>query len=329
MSSEDAGERKYRQAMTMALEEEMERDERVVLMGQDVARPGGSFGTTRGLLERFGEGRVRDSPISEQALVGAAIGAAATGLRPVAEILFFDFLGIASDQLVNQAAKIRWFSRGSVTVPVVIKAGVGTGFGMGAQHSQSLEGWYAQIPGIKVCWPSTPADAKGLMKSAIRDDDPVLFLETLSDLERARGPVGGPDDLVPLGLASVSRGGSDCTIVTYGAARRAVDKAVQLLESESVDVEVIDLRTIVPWDRETVFASVAKTNRCVVVTDAPVPYGPGSEIAAAVGEECFDDLDAPVVRVGSHPVPAPQFAQYDRLRQPSAEMIAAAVRGLS
>jgi pyruvate/2-oxoglutarate/acetoin dehydrogenase E1 component len=322
-------ERKYRQAMTSALEEEMERDRRVVLMGQDVARPGGSFGTTRGLLDRFGEERARDAPISEQAIIGAAIGAAVAGLRPVAEMLFFDFLGIASDQLVNQAAKIRWFSRGKLTVPIVVKAGVGTGFGMGAQHSQSLEGWYAQIPGLKVCWPSTPADAKGLLKSAIRDDDPVLFLETLSDLERLRGPVGGPDDLVPLGTAAVARDGSDCTIVTYGAARRAVDKAAETLAGESVEVEVIDLRTIVPWDRAAVYASVARTNRCVVVTDAPVSFGPAGEIASSVGEDCFDDLDAPVVRIGSHPVPAPQFAQYDRMRQPQADAIVKAVRGLS
>jgi pyruvate/2-oxoglutarate/acetoin dehydrogenase E1 component len=327
--SDAMAERKYRQAMTMALEEEMERDERVVLFGQDVALPGGSFGTTRGLLDRFGDRRVRDTPISEQATIGAAVGAAAAGLRPVAEMLFFDFLGIASDQLVNQAAKIRWFSRGRSTVPMVVKAGVGTGFGMGAQHSQSLEGWYAQIPGLKVVWPSTPADAKGLLKSAIRDDDPVVFLETLSDLERNRGPIGGPDDLVPLGQAAVARAGTDCTIVTYGAARRAVDAAADALAGQSVSVEVIDLRTVAPWDRDTVFASVARTNRCVVVTDAPASFGPASEVAAAVGESCFDDLDAPVVRVGSHPVPAPHFAQYDRLRQPHADAIVAAVLGLS
>jgi pyruvate/2-oxoglutarate/acetoin dehydrogenase E1 component len=317
---------KYRIAITNALSEEMERDDGVVLMGQDIGKPGGSFGTTRGLQERFGADRVLDMPISEQAIVGAAVGAAVAGLRPVIEILFFDFLGIASDQFVNQAAKIRWFSRGRSGVPMVLMSGVGTGFGMGAQHSQSLESWYAQIPGLKVCWPSTAADAKGLLKTAIRDDDPVLFLETMSDLERVRGPVGGSEDLVPFGKANIAREGSDCTIVTYGAARYAVDKAAAELAEESIEAEVVDLRTVIPWDRETVCASIAKTNRCVVVTDAPVPYGPGGELASTIGELSFDDLDAPVVRVGSLPVPAPQFAQYDRMRQPKAERIATAVR---
>jgi pyruvate/2-oxoglutarate/acetoin dehydrogenase E1 component len=318
---------KYRQALTQALTEEMERDERVVLFGEDVV-PGGSFGTTRGLQERFGALRVRDTPISEQAIVGAAVGGAIAGLRPVAEILFLDFLGIASDQLVNQAAKLHFFSGGKMTVPLVIRAGVGTAFGMGAQHSQSLEGWYAHIPGLKVCWPATAADAKGLLKSAIRDDDPVLFLESLSQLENVRGPVGGPDDLVPIGSAAVAREGADVTVVTYGAARRAVEKAVETLAGEGVDVELVDLRTLAPWDRETVYASVAKTNRCVVVTQAAPSYGPSSEISAAIGEDCFDDLDAPVTRIDSLPGHAPQFAQYDRHRLPQPERIADVIRRL-
>jgi pyruvate/2-oxoglutarate/acetoin dehydrogenase E1 component len=257
------------------------------------------------------------------------VGGAIAGLRPVAEILFLDFLGIASDQLVNQAAKLHFFSGGRMTVPLVIRAGVGTAFGMGAQHSQSLEGWYAHIPGIKVCWPATAADAKGLLKSAIRDDDPVLFLESLSQLENVRGPVGGPDDLVPIGRAAVAREGTDVTIVTYGAARRAVEQAAETLAEEGVAAELVDLRTIAPWDREAVYASVAKTNRCVVVTQAAPEFGPSSEIAASVAHDCFDDLDAPVVRVDSLPMHAPQFAQYDRHRLPQADRIAAAVRGLA
>jgi pyruvate/2-oxoglutarate/acetoin dehydrogenase E1 component len=320
---------KYRIALTAALEEEMARDERVVLFGQDTAGPGGTFGSTRGLQERFGERRVRDTPISEQAIVGAAVGGAIAGLRPVAEILFFDFLGLASDQLVNQAAKLHVFSGRRASVPLVLKVGVGTGFGMGAQHSQSLEGWYAHVPGLKVCWPATAWDAKAMLKSAIRDDNPVVFLETLNALDAVRGPVGGEDDLVPLGQAAVARAGSDVTLVTYGAGRQAAEAAAELLAGDGVEVELIDLRTIAPWDRETVFASVAKTNRCVVVTDAVRDFGPASEIAAAVGEECFDDLDAPVVRIGSPAVVAPHFAQYERFRVPQPEQIRERVRALA
>jgi acetoin:2,6-dichlorophenolindophenol oxidoreductase subunit beta len=326
--SEQAEQRvKVWQAINLALVEELESDERVLLFGEDVARPGGTFGATRGLMDRFGEERVRDTPISEQAILGAGVGMAMVGMRPVCEILFADFLGIASDQLVNQAAKTRFFSGGRVAMPLTVRAGVGTGFGMGAQHSQNFEGWYAQIPGLKVCWPSTPRDVKGLLKAAIRDDGPVLFLETLSQM-RLAGPVGDADEVLPFGLADVAREGEHATVVTYGATRVAVMEAAEQLAGEGISVEVVDLRSLMPWDAETVCESVARTNRCLVVTDAVREYGPSGEIAGTVSELAFDDLDAPVARLTSARVPAPQFEDYDRWRVPGAERIAAAVRSL-
>lgn len=315
---------KYWQAINEALAEEMQRDQSVVLYGQDVAQPGGTFGESRGLLDRFGAGRVRDAPISEAAMVGAGVGAAMMGLRPIVELIFIDFLGIASDQLVNQAAKLSRFSGGQLSVPLVIKAGVGTELGMGAQHSQALEGWYAQVPGLKVCWAATPADAKGLLKAAVRDDGPVLYLESLASL-RMSGPVGDEDDVPELGRAAVARHGDDVTLVTYGTMRAKVEAAAELLAAAGVSAEVIDLRTVQPWDRETVFGSVARTGRCAVVTEAVRSFGPSAELACEVAEHCFDDLDAPVVRVASPSIPAPQFAAYDAWRVPQAATIAASV----
>ena len=315
------------QAVNTALHEELERDTRVVVLGEDVAATGGTYGETRRLLERFGPERVRDTPISEQAIIGAAVGMAAVGLRPVAEILFVDFLGIASDQLVNQAAKLFAFSGGRIPVPLVLKTGVGTEMGLGAQHAQALEGWYAQIPGLKVVWPSTPRDLHGLLKAAIRDDNPVLFLESLA-LLRETGPIGGPDDVIPLGVADVAREGTDVTLVTYGTMRGKCLAAAELLAGAGIEADVIDLRTIVPWDRDAVFAAVARTHRCVVVTEAVREYGPSGEIAAEVGELCFDELDAPVARVGSPRILAPHIVAYDRLRVPQAAAIAARAREL-
>jgi pyruvate dehydrogenase E1 component beta subunit len=316
---------RYWQAINTALREEMERDPTVMLIGEDVGVAGGTFGATRGLLDEFGPERIRDAPISEQAIVGAGVGAALVGMRPVVEILLMDFLGIASDMVVNQAAKFHYFSGGKTPVPLVIKTAVGSEVGMGAQHSQSLEGWYAQVPGLKVCWPGTVGDAKALLKAAIRDDNPVLFVESLSML-RVRGEVGGPDVVAELGRAEIVQPGSDVTMVGYGAMRAKMMDAVSLLADAGVSVEVIDLKTIVPWDRETVFASVARTNRCVVVTEAVRDYGPSGEIASEVGEHCFDDLDAPVTRVTSPSINAPHFAQYDAWRVPQGDTIAAAVK---
>ncbi len=315
------------QAINLAFNEELERDPRVVVLGEDVAASGGTYGETRRLLDRFGPERVRDMPISETAIVGAAVGMALVGLRPVAEILLLDFLGIASDQLVNQAAKIYGLSGGRVPVPLVLKTAVGTEAGLGAQHSQALEGWYAQIPGLKVVWPSTPRDLHGLLKAAIRDDNPVLFLESLV-LLRETGPIGGPDDVVPIGVADVARPGRDLTIVTWGTMRGRCLAAAEELAAEGIEAEVIDLRSIVPWDRERVLESVARTHRCLVVTEAVREYGPGGEIAAVVAEECFDDLDAPVGRVGSPRILAPHIVEYDRERVPQAAAVVAAARAL-
>ena len=316
---------KYWQAINQALREEMERDPTVFLMGEDVAVAGGTFGCTRGLLEQFGPGRVRDTPISEQVIVGAGVGAALVGMRPLVEILLMDFLGIASDMVVNQAAKFHYFSGGALSVPLVIKTAVGSEVGMGAQHSQSFEGWYAYIPGMKVCWPGTVRDAKALLKAAIRDDNPVLFVESLSMLH-AREHVGGADEVAELGKAEIARDGTDVTLVGYGAMRAKMLDAAELLAGDGISAEVIDLRTIMPWDRDTVFGSVARTNRCAVVTEAPRDYGPSGELASEVGEHCFDDLDAPVTRVTSPSINAPHFAQYDAWRLPQAETIAQAIR---
>lgn len=311
---------KYWKAINSALLEEMDRDPTVVIFGEDVGKAGGTFGETRGLQERFGADRVRDAPISELGIVGAGVGAAMAGLRPVVEILFIDFLALASDQIVNQAAKIGHFAGNAAQCPLVIKTGVGTEFGMGAQHSQSLEGWYAQIPGLTVCWPSTPRDAKALMKAAVRAEQPVIVLESLC-LLRESGPVGDAEEVGRFGHASIVRGGSDATVVTYGTMVRTAVAAAGILETIGLGVEVIDLRTIVPWDKEMVFDSVKRTHRCVVASEAVREFGPSGEIASEVAAECFDALDAPVARVGSARVLAPQLATYDRWRVPQAAAI--------
>lgn len=316
---------KYWQAISAGLREEMERDPKVFLMGEDVAVAGGTFGCTRGLLDQFGPERVRDTPISEQVIVGAGVGAALVGMRPVVEILLMDFLGIASDMVVNQAAKFHYFSGGKATVPLVIKTAVGSEVGMGAQHSQCFEGWYAYIPGLKVCWPGTVRDAKALLKAAIRDDNPVLFVESLSML-RDREHVGGPDEVAELGKAEIVRPGTDVTLVGYGAMRAKMEDAAELLSGDGISAEIVDLKTIVPWDRETVFGSVARTNRCAVVTEAARDYGPSGELASEVGEHCFDDLDAPVTRITSPSINAPHFAQYDAWRLPQSDTIAQSIR---
>lgn len=323
----DAHSLKYWQAVNTALIEEMERDEAVVYFGQDVAKAGGTFGESRSLLETFGPGRVRDTPISELASVGAAAGAAMAGLRPVVEILYLDFLTLACDQLINQAAKIPYFSDGQLPMPLVVKTGVGTLQGMGAQHSQALEGWYASIPGLKVCWPATAGDAKAMMKAAIREEGPVLLLESFA-LLTDRGPVGDADSVAELGVADLAREGGDVTLVTWGTMRRETLAAAELLTAVDVSAEVLDLRTIVPWDRPAVFESVARTNRCAVVTEAVRDFGPSGEIAAAVGEECFDELDAPVKRIASPHISAPQYVDRDEMRLPTAATIAREVTAM-
>jgi acetoin:2,6-dichlorophenolindophenol oxidoreductase subunit beta len=311
------------QAINQALTEEMERDERVVLVGEDVAGPGGPYGVTRGLLEKFGDKRVRDTPICEATLVGLGVGSAAVGLRPVVEIMFFDFAMIAMDQIVNQAAKFRYFSGHSL--PLVIRTMCGAGGPNGAQHSQSFEAWYSAVPGLKVVLPSNAADAKGLLKASIRDDDPVLFIDTLGLLTARREVPVGEDFLLPLGVADVRRSGEDVTVVAIG---RQVDRALEAAEAlagEGVSVEVVDPRTLSPLDADTIVASIARTGRLVVAQEATSPYSFASEICALAAERCLGELKAPPVRVTAPFVNVPTPVPLAEARAPGVEEIRAGV----
>ena len=316
---------KYWQAINQGIREEMARDEAVCVLGEDVAGPGGPFGATKGLLTEFGPARVRDTPISEATIVGAALGAAMTGLRPIVEVMFLDFMTVAMDQVVNQAAKVGYMSAGHYRAPMVIRTICASGRSTGPQHSQNLEAWLAHVPGLKVVWGSNPADAKGLLKAAVRDDGPVVVIESLAEWSR-RGEVGDDPELtVPIGSAAVRRSGSDVTVVTWGGAVARVDAAAEELAGQA-DVEVIDLRTISPWDVATVVESVDRTGRLVVVHDAVGAFGAGAEIAAPVSSECFSRLRAPVARVTAPfaPSPFPPHLEAAFLPQPAA--IADAIR---
>ncbi len=295
---------KYREAITEALAQEMERDPRVVVFGEDVARAGGTFLATRGLLERFGPDRVRDTPISESALVGMAVGAAMTGLRPVVEIMFFDFLTLAADQLVNHAAKVASVSGGALGVPMVLRTISGAGRSGGPQHAQNLESWVAHIPGLKLVMPSNPADVKGLLTAAIRDPDPVVVVESLA-VWSSVGEVPEEEYVVPFGVAAVVRDGSDVTIVSWGAAVSRSLQAAEALAERDVSTEVLDLRTLSPLDEEAILRSLTKTGRLVVVHDAVAPFGAGAEIAAIAASAGFAALRAPVVRVTPPFAPPP------------------------
>lgn len=318
----------YRDALRDALAEEMARDGRVIFYGEDVAEYGGAFKLTKGLLEAFGRDRVFNTPISEATICGTAVGAAMAGLRPVVELMYMDFALMASDQIANQAAKWHYMSGAQTTVPLVIRASVGAGKGYGGQHSQSLESLFTHTPGLVVCYPATAADAKGLLKSAIRSDDPVLFVESQA-LYATRGIVpDDPEHLVPLGVACVAREGSDATIVAWGPAVLDALAAAETLAAEGIACEVIDLRTLVPLDMETVLASVRKTGRCVVASQAVLIGSYVNEIVARIVDEAFDDLDAPVARVGARNGISPQAQGLERAFLPSADEIAAAVRGL-
>ena len=296
---------KYREAISEALREEMSRDKTVFLMGEDVAQFGGVFQASANLLETFGPTRVLDTPISEQAIVGAALGSALVGLRPVAEIMFVDFTCHAMDQIANQCAKFHFMTGGQAIVPLVIRTQGGVGFGDAAQHSQSLEALHAHIPGLKVVMPATPADAKGLLKASIRDDNPVIFIEHKM-LYLTEGPVPEEDDfVVPMGKADVKRPGKDVTIITWSKMVLDSLEAAVELEKEGIDVEVVDLRTLTPLDLETIVASVKKTGKVVVVHEACKTGGYGGEIAALIMENAFDYLDAPVKRVTGIDSPIP------------------------
>lgn len=315
----------FRDALNEALREEMERDERVFVIGEDVGRHGGVLQVTRGLRERFGDGRVRDTPIAEAGIVGLGIGAALTGSRAVVEIMYIDFAGLAIDQLVNQAAKARYMFGGKASVPLVVRTQGGAGRGNAAQHSQSLEAWYAHVPGLLVVMPSTPADAKGLLKAAIRNDNPVMFIEHKL-LYNTEGSVPSGDWVVPLGAADVKREGSDVTVVATSRQVLHALAAAELLAAEGIAVEVVDPRTVRPLDIETIVASVRKTGRLVVVNEAVRTGGLTSEIAAQVMDNAFWDLNGPIVRVAGEDVPIPYSEPLEEAAIPGPESIAAGVR---
>jgi 2-oxoisovalerate dehydrogenase E1 component beta subunit len=309
----------YLEAISQALREEMRRDENVILLGEDIGVFGGAFKITRGFLDEFGAGRVIDTPISESGFVGAACGAAIEGLRPVVEFQFADFIVCAFDQIVNYAAKAcyRW----GTPVPVVFRGPSGGGFRGGPYHSENPEAWFAHVPGLKVVQPSTPYDAKGLMKAAIRDDNPVLYFEHKHLYRRIREDVPDEDYVVPLGVADVKREGRDLTIVTYGAMVHESLAAADRLSKEGAEVEVVDLRSLVPLDREAFLASVRKTSRALVVYEAHLTGGFGAEVAAIIAQEAFDALDAPVTRVASLDVPVPFSPILEDAVLPSADKI--------
>lgn len=318
----------YREAVRAAIDEEMERDERVILLGEEVARYNGAYKVSQGLLEKYGDRRVIDTPITEEGFTGIGVGAALGGLRPVVEWMTFNFSLQALDQVYNNAAKMRYMSGGQLAVPVVFRGPNGPAEYLGSQHSQALQSLYAHCPGLKVVAPSTPADAKGLIKTAIRDDNPVVVLE--AELMYAwKGDVPVEEHLVPFGKAAVVRQGSGVTLVSYSKPMAMVKKAAELLQAEGVDAEVVDLRSIRPFDRETLFASVKKTNRCVVVDEAWPFASIGSHIAYEVSSNCFDYLDAPVELVSGEDVPMPYNHALERAAQPSVEAIMHAVNKVS
>jgi pyruvate dehydrogenase E1 component beta subunit len=320
----------YAEALNEGLREEMRRDPAVFVMGEDVAGWGGGgiFGVTRGLSDEFGAERVRDTPISEEAIAAVAVGAAATGSRPVAEIMYVDFIGLAMEPIVNQAAKLRYMFGGKARVPLVVRAQEGAGRGNAAQHSQSLEAWFCHIPGLKVVTPSTPADAKGLLKSAIRDDNPVIFLEHKA-LYFTKGPVPSAEDfVVPLGVAEVKRSGQHVTVVgIHTMVGKALTAAEQLAE-EGIEVEVIDPRSLVPLDEQAIVESVKKTGRLVVTHEAYTRSGYGAEIVSRVVEAAFDYLDAPPLRVCSRDVPVPYSAPLETAALPQVDDLVATIRAL-
>ena len=324
-TSSDARELRYVQAVVEAIAQIMREDPDVFVAGEDIAQYGGVFGTTRGLLEEFGEDRVVDTPISEAGLMGLGIGAAACGLRPIIEIMFMDFLGVAMDQVTNQLAKMKYMFGGKAELPVTVRTMAGAGGAMAAQHSQSLEAWVCHIPGLKVVMPSRPYEAKGLLVSAIRDDNPVFVIENKLSLGH-KGVV--PEELyeVPLGEANIVREGSDATVVALGRMVPETLKAAETLAAEGVDVEVIDPRTLSPLDTDTIIGSVTKTNRAVVAHEAVRFGGFGGEIASQIQEHAFDYLDAPVGRVGAPFAPVPYSPVLERAYVPNADTIADAVR---
>ncbi len=316
----------YRAAAAAGIAQEMQRDPSVVLVGEDVGAAGGVFKLTEGLFERFGPRRVRDTPISEQAIVGAAMGAAMTGLRPVAELMFSDFFAVAWDMVANQIAKTRYMTDGQVSLPLVLSTANGAGLRFGAQHSQSIENWAMAIPGLKVVAPSTPADMQGLMAAAIRDPDPVIVCQHKA-LFATKGEVPDGEHVVPLGKAAVLREGSDVTIVALAAmVPRAVEAAGRLQADHGISAEVIDLRCLIPLDAQAVLRSVHKTSRLFTVEENPRALGWGAEIASIVADEGFYSLDAPIVRITTPHVPLPSASVLEDAILPTVDRIVDTVR---
>jgi pyruvate dehydrogenase E1 component beta subunit len=316
----------YREAVAEGIAQEMARDDRVVFLGEDVAAAGGVFKATVGLLERFGPVRVRDTPISEQAILGAAMGAAMTGLRPIAEIMFSDFLAVCWDLVANEIAKSRYMTDGQLECPLVVRTANGAGSRFGAQHSQSVENWAMAVPGLKVVAPSTPADVKGMLAAAVRDPDPVIFFEHKS-LYATKGEVPDGEHVEPLGRAKVLRQGGDCTILALALmVPRAMEAARALAAEHGIEATVVDVRSLVPLDTQTILAESARTGRVFTVEENPRLCGWGAEVASIVGEEAFWDLDAPIVRITTPHIPLPSADAREDAAIPSAARIADTVR---
>lgn len=319
------GELTYRAAVAAALAQELERDPTVVFLGEDVAAAGGVFKTTSGLLERFGPTRVLDTPISEQAILGMAMGAAMTGMRPVAEIMFSDFLAVCWDLIANEIAKTPYMTDGQISLPLVIRTANGGGIRFGAQHSQSLENWAMAVPGLKVVAPSNPADMKGLLAGAIRDPDPVIVFEH-KNLFAMKGEVPDGEHVVPLGQAATLRDGHAATVVALAAMVPVALEAADLLATDGIDLTVIDLRTLVPLDMTTVLGSVAKTGWLFTVEENPRLCGWGAEVASIAAEEAMDHLDGPIIRITTPHQPLPAAENLERLAIPTAERVVATIR---
>jgi 2-oxoisovalerate dehydrogenase E1 component beta subunit len=319
----------YLDAIKEALQEEMRRDPKVFVLGEDVGPYGGAFGVTQGLAEEFGELRCLDTPISESAIIGASIGAALRGYRPVAEMQFADFITCGFDQIVNQAATLRYRYGGRASVPIVVRAPSGGNVSGGLYHSQNPEAWFVHRPGLKVVAPSTAYDAKGLLKAAIRDDNPVIYLEHKYLYRRAKGPVPEGDEIVPIGVAATRREGQDVTLLTYGAMVQPSLEAAEVLAKDGIEVEVIDLRSLLPYDKEAIFASVEKTSRVLIVHEDVKTLGIGAELSAVITEERFEFLDAPILRVTYPDTHCPFSHVLEQHNLPNAQKIADALRRLA
>ena len=318
---------RYGKAIGNALAASLEKDPSVILLGEDIAAAGGPFGVTKGLAEKYGEHRVLDTPISEAAIVGAAVGAALSGLRPVVEIMFMDFMTLTMDALVNQAAKAHFMFGGQRPVPMVVRTPHGGGLNAGPQHSQCLEAWFAHVPGLKVVCPATVADAYGLMISAIEDPNPVIVVENKA-LYAMKGDLPDMPKAVPIGKGEIVRPGRDLTIVTYGAMVHSAQDAARLLSEQKIDAEIIDLRSIQPWDEKLVLESLSRTHRLLVAQEAVEAFGVGAEIAARMADIGFDELDAPIVRVGSPFMPIPFAKNLEAECRPNRDRLVAAAKKL-